>query len=747
MKWIKTNLNLLLSIAFMLMTLTIFGPLELYLTNSSEFWFEFSEMLKISGILTAVAGVVLLVIGLILKGKTRSLYAALVFILALCLYIQGNFLNIDYGLLDGRTIDWSSYTTHAVTNTLMWVACIGLLVFFWVKKPELCGWVFKISAICLMLMQALSLGILFLNTDTQTENNSSRVSTDHIMEIGSGDNIVIFVLDTFDDAAMDALMEVEGERFRTLFKDFTRFTDCAAGGATTMAAMPIIISGEYFSDGDSYTDYVSSAFNADGLYSELKKQGYTVSMYTDSAYIGSGANGYVSNYVRGAGQPNSYTGLAAKYNSFTLFKYMPHILKQFFWSYTAEFNAYRPGESYITDDAAFYNTLATQRLQVTEGNAFRLIHLQGPHYPYTINEFAQPVEVATREQQAKGNLYIVEEYINQMKACGVYEDSMIIVTADHGDSANYAAPILFVKDRGTTGVFQENDAPVSHLDLHATIFSYLGEDNGNTFFEISETEPRDRLFYLRAQEGGSFYMIEYLIQDKVAVVGTGLKTGNQFTPVLEKIPVTFGQAMSLALEGDAIRYIVSGMDTWPLDSVETQGTEALFNFDLGNIVTSDLDMSIEVLRLYDDPRDQTVEIYANGELVHAELVTEPKSLHFTVPASLLTDDSLELKLVLATKWRPLYLSAVTITSDVISEETSSNSFSITDIVAIPLTALMRFCHNLLGNYILAILVFTVLTKIILLPISMWVHKSGITMALINPKQMIMSRKQSEVCCF
>ena len=186
MKWIKANLNLLLSIALMLMTITIFGPLELYLTNSAEFWFDFGEMVKISGILTAAAGAVLLAVGLILKGKARSLYAVLVFIIALCLYIQGNFLNIDYGLLDGRTVDWDSYTSHAVINTSIWVTCIGLLIFFWIKQPELSSRIFGIGAICLILIQALSLGVLFLNMDARTEDNSYRASIDHMMEIGDG---------------------------------------------------------------------------------------------------------------------------------------------------------------------------------------------------------------------------------------------------------------------------------------------------------------------------------------------------------------------------------------------------------------------------------------------------------------------------------------------------------------------------------------------------------------------------------
>lgn len=87
MKWLKNNSCLLLSIALMLMTLTVFGPLELYLTNTTEFWFDFPDMLKITGIMAGVLGGSLLLIGLLLRGKARKLYSALVFIIALCLYI------------------------------------------------------------------------------------------------------------------------------------------------------------------------------------------------------------------------------------------------------------------------------------------------------------------------------------------------------------------------------------------------------------------------------------------------------------------------------------------------------------------------------------------------------------------------------------------------------------------------------------------------------------------------------------
>jgi len=56
-----------------------------------------------------------------------------------------------------------------------------------------------------------------------------------------------------------------------------------------------------------------------------------------------------------------------------------------------------------------------------------------------------------------------------------------------------------------------------------------------------------------------------------------------------------------------------------------------------------------------------------------------------------------------------------------------------DIIAVPLSMLMELCNNLLHDYVLAIILFTLLTKIILLPISLWTHKNGISMVRMTPE--------------
>lgn len=58
---------------------------------------------------------------------------------------------------------------------------------------------------------------------------------------------------------------------------------------------------------------------------------------------------------------------------------------------------------------------------------------------------------------------------------------------------------------------------------------------------------------------------------------------------------------------------------------------------------------------------------------------------------------------------------------------------ITEIVSLPLSMLLGWCYKMLGSYVLAIVVFTLLTKVILLPVSVWVQKNSIAMVRLMPQ--------------
>lgn len=61
-------------------------------------------------------------------------------------------------------------------------------------------------------------------------------------------------------------------------------------------------------------------------------------------------------------------------------------------------------------------------------------------------------------------------------------------------------------------------------------------------------------------------------------------------------------------------------------------------------------------------------------------------------------------------------------------------------IAIPLGYIMKFCYDILHNYALSIFVFTVLTRIIISPISIWVHKNSIKMVKLQPEINFMKAK-------
>lgn len=54
-------------------------------------------------------------------------------------------------------------------------------------------------------------------------------------------------------------------------------------------------------------------------------------------------------------------------------------------------------------------------------------------------------------------------------------------------------------------------------------------------------------------------------------------------------------------------------------------------------------------------------------------------------------------------------------------------------IAIPLGWAMFLCYNLTGSYAFAIVLFTVLTKLILMPVALWVQKNGIKIVRIQPE--------------
>ena len=55
-----------------------------------------------------------------------------------------------------------------------------------------------------------------------------------------------------------------------------------------------------------------------------------------------------------------------------------------------------------------------------------------------------------------------------------------------------------------------------------------------------------------------------------------------------------------------------------------------------------------------------------------------------------------------------------------------------NVACVPLEMLLAYCYRFVGDYGLAIILFTLLTKIILFPVSLWVQRNSIKMVVLMP---------------
>ena len=148
---VQTNLCVALLIS---LTLFVFGSANLYFTNVTEFSFLFS---KIWYYFVALALLLLVGIFIVLQ-KINDTYtkkiAALFFAIGLLLWIQGNIIVWNYGLLDGQAIPWEDYFWNGIVDVIVW---IGILAISILKSDSLYK---HIRILCILLIVVQVGGIM-----------------------------------------------------------------------------------------------------------------------------------------------------------------------------------------------------------------------------------------------------------------------------------------------------------------------------------------------------------------------------------------------------------------------------------------------------------------------------------------------------------------------------------------------------------------------------------------------------------
>ena len=502
------------SFCFMLF---IYEPIVLYINNSNDFWFDLFTMIKCSlvafiiifFIIMFIYSIIYLLQNKLLKKKNIfNLFLIIGFVLFIVTYIQGNYLSGSLPTLDGREINWSDYTTQKIISLLLLISVIAITVIL-IKKYKYEKTINIYKNVCYAVILMLFVSLISLSISNQNIFFSKKYITTstskNINRYSSNSNLIVLLLDSIDSESMENIVK-NNQDYLKLFEDFTYYPDTTSGYPFTDYNVPLLLSGKWYEEEMLFHDFYNKAMDESKMMKDLEDYNYNINIYnTDFRYNTEKAR-VISN-LEFDSKVNTIKFIKQEIK-YDLFKYLPFYLKQFSKIEEMDFSSTKKeinGEDIFSwKNIDFYNKYMNLKMEITNDKEFKYIHLEGAHAPYDMDENFNKKENATAEEKFKASLNIIKKYLDYLKSNNVYNNSAIIIMADHGywyddedeDLLRRQNPILYIK-----GIDEHHERRISNEKVSFGDFQDIyknlidGAKTDTLFNNIDTNKPRRFLLY------------------------------------------------------------------------------------------------------------------------------------------------------------------------------------------------------------------------------------------------------------
>lgn len=542
---IRTRKELFCAILFLGFISCIFAPFELYALNSQDLWFSLKDFWYIPLACGVFAMAVSALLGYFLKGKLLKIYTAVIFGFGICIYIQGNFLNLKLGLMTGADIDWTQYTGRFILDALFWIIliCISIVVYLrWGKYIQKI-----IAGVSLFLTAVLFVTLVILIVPCLKENKVPECGypTDkNLTTLSSDTNVLVFVLDYYDvDFFSQVIKDVP--EFEEQLDGFTWYDNFSGCYCNTQYAIPFMLSGRYYPLADVLS-YLDTLCEEDVYWDALIHNGYEMSIYSSSELIPERAGANAANFVKADFKIANHKAFTVLLYRLVMCKYFPDAVKPYVWLYGFEFEHRRQLQCedhfYNPENLTLVDYLDRQPVTVdAECPQFKFIHVSGAHPPYSIDEWGRRTEEPSNADNCiKGSLRLVLRYLDEMETLNIYDNTAVIITADHGQfTADCTNPVFLVKPCSARGRLKSDHTPASQVDLGATILDLANIDTnayGISVFDTDGENSKKRYYYktIKVEAEITGKSPEKLIEYEVDPTGILLEnfhlTGTEYGP-------------------------------------------------------------------------------------------------------------------------------------------------------------------------------------------------------------------------
>ena len=497
----------------------LYAPLELLFTNQEEFFFDMYILLP--PIICNFFFFLFCSFGLFFLIRNTKWYYTFLgayFVAFICSYVQGNFLVDWLPIINGGLINWNEFPLERMKSIVLWIVVITVVYLTFKKKGnEFAEKAIRIISICMGLMLLFTIIVLGISTDGYRKKQIfSTATAKNIFTMSEDENFVILVLDAVDGSVLNEMIEVNPQ-YQELFEDFTYYTNAMSGYPYTVHSIPLILTGEWYEKQCDFEEFSRSAYANSPLFKNLEENEYRMGVYETDFVLEAEEQNRFDNILDCERGVKSWFTFCRWQIQMAGYRYAPFDLKRICYVYTNAFNTLKvlpDGEELFRDDNLFfYDKLCNEEIELVDQKCFRFIHVEGAHAPYKYDENMNVTDASDYESSVKASMKIAETYINKLKENGVYDNSRIIIMADHGHGSGFNDnPILFIKGLNEHHKMKKDDSPVSYDDLQEAYARLLDGKKNEELFDYHEGDYRERRFLFQDDDNNPLEIMEEYVQ-------------------------------------------------------------------------------------------------------------------------------------------------------------------------------------------------------------------------------------------
>ena len=502
---IKESLGGILISFLLSLMLAFYEPLNMFMGNLEDIWFDIYDLLPIILVQFLVAFLVLSLIFIVINLINRKAYKVVLliaFVVSLATYIQGNFLVYNLPGLDGSQINWDGYVVDMIISVALWVVIIAASVITLRKiKFEKFAKIINGVSVAVILMLVVATVSLFTKPNVFDRKNDERVTFDNFSKISTDKNFLIFLVDQVDSVAFDKELSANWNK-EEILKDFTYYPNTSSTYLWTCFSIPYILTGQYYENKeDKFSDYFTTAIDNSPLFERLEKEGYKMNLYEYEEllnYKGDKLGTRFDNIQSGA--LISKKQLIKQEAKYILFKYLPYQLKWIANISTLNMNATRvdEGERVFSEfDDVLSERLNNEALEKTNEKYFAFTHAIGAHPPFVYDKNANRQPEGTYQDGVNASISLVKDFLGRLRENDVYDNSVIIIMADHGHgekTIERGNPILYIKGINEKHDYQKSDQKISYENLNRAYEQLLNGDTTDKLFNDIDNSRRRVLY-------------------------------------------------------------------------------------------------------------------------------------------------------------------------------------------------------------------------------------------------------------